>query len=335
MGSVKQFFHVLRHLAYNFAVTEDHLKQMNQRIEALENPSPDYISRLTDRFLMDDEALQRVKMNLSNHTALWGPESRLHIAENASVDTCFFNTNSGSITIGEYSFAGSGVSLLAGSHDPDLTGFLRRDAELQEGCDIWVGKGVWLASNCTILGPCRIEDNSVIAAGAVVVPGTVVSANTVYGGVPAKKIRSLCLESGLTLSNPAVKKAFERSGGVLFVEGWSEKKIYPGLPVIGHFLTGKGLIFVQEPNWVLYYGLNNGENGRLIFRGILTLKETVVECDGKQGRQIISLPCSGEKPEPVEVEFSSGNARIFLMLSALTEEDRKKAELNGKHPGKR
>ena len=117
--------------------------------------------------------------------------------------SCFFNTNSGNITIGDYTFAGSGVSILAGSHDQHLKGLLRRDVEITEGCDINIGKGVWLASNSTVLGPVTIGNNAVVAAGAVVVPGTVIPENTIYAGVPAKCIGKLELEDAQdTTSDP-------------------------------------------------------------------------------------------------------------------------------------
>lgn len=63
--------------------------------------------------------------------------------------------------------------------------------EPTQGNDIIIGKGVWLCSNATILGPCSIGDNSVIAAGAVVLANTVVPPDTIFGGVPAKKIKDV------------------------------------------------------------------------------------------------------------------------------------------------
>ena len=123
-------------------------------------------------YIHTKKGLSELKKELSISPAVWGDEKRLEISEKAAVYSCFFNTNSGHIKIGDYTFAGSGVSILAGSHDPDLTGFVRRNSDFKEGYDIEIGNGVWLGSNSTILGPCKIEDNAVIAAGAVIVPGT-------------------------------------------------------------------------------------------------------------------------------------------------------------------
>ena len=98
-----------------------------------------------------NEYFEKLNFALSANPTLWGPKERLHISDTAAVFTCFFNTNSGDITIGDYSFAGSGVSILTGSHDVELTGLARRDSEETKGRNIIIGNGVWLGSNCTIL----------------------------------------------------------------------------------------------------------------------------------------------------------------------------------------
>ena len=41
---------------------------------------------------------------------------------------------------------------------------------------------------------CKIGSNSIIAAGAVLTQGTTVPPGSVYGGVPAKKIKSMSNE---------------------------------------------------------------------------------------------------------------------------------------------
>jgi len=72
--------------------------------------------------------------------------------------------------------------------------------ELVIGRDVSVGHGAVLHS-CTIHDNCLIgigavvldnavvRSNTIIAAGAVVAPGTVIESDSVYAGVPAKKIR--------------------------------------------------------------------------------------------------------------------------------------------------
>lgn len=54
---------------------------------------------------------------------------------------------------------------------------------------ISVGNDVWIGGNATIIGGVHIGNNVIVAAGAVV--NRDVPDNTVVGGVPAKKIKSL------------------------------------------------------------------------------------------------------------------------------------------------
>ena len=54
---------------------------------------------------------------------------------------------------------------------------------------IHIGRNVWIGSNSTILSGVTIGDNAVVAAGAVVTKD--VPENTVVGGVPAKKLKTI------------------------------------------------------------------------------------------------------------------------------------------------
>lgn len=221
---------------------------------------------------LDVDAAYIKKLNYlcSSLPTVWGEEERLHISKLAAVDVCFFNTNSGHITIGDYTFAGSGVSILAGSHDMKLTGLLRRDVEITEGCDIQIGSGVWLASNSVILGPTVIEDNAVIAAGAVVVPGTHVPAGTIYGGVPAKEIGRIDLSQNESTTSFAYRQAMQRVEGVLFRKGWTQKeeRSYDGITYIGHVMFGKTAeISVQKKKMEFLCYLENYKECTLTIEG--------------------------------------------------------------------
>ena len=203
----------------------------------------------------DKEAIAHLNNRLSCTPVVWGDKKRLHVSDRAAVHTALFNLNSGEITIGEYSFTGSNVSFLTGSHDMNLTGLLRRDCEIKEGNDIIVGNGVWIASDATILGPCEIGDNAVVAAGAVVVPGTFIKENEVYGGVPAKKIAQINTKE-MSIDNENVLKALERENGVLFLDGWSEKMIVEdeGKIYLGHtLLSDSAKIITDKQELELFY----------------------------------------------------------------------------------
>jgi acetyltransferase-like isoleucine patch superfamily enzyme len=112
--------------------------------------------------------------------------SRVKIAKTAALSNALLNTNSGTITIGEYTFCGQNVSIITGTHDYSLLGKDRMESIPQEGQDIIIGNGVWIGSNATILGPCVIGDNAVVASGAVVTND--VAPYDIVAGVPARRI---------------------------------------------------------------------------------------------------------------------------------------------------
>ena len=61
----------------------------------------------------------------------------------------------------------------------------------KDGGDIRIGKGVWIGSNAIILGPCNIGDHAVVAAGSVVIPDTQIESLAIFGGVPARYIKTI------------------------------------------------------------------------------------------------------------------------------------------------
>ena len=62
-------------------------------------------SRGLNALMADGERLSALRTNLSIHPALWGPAERLHISPEASIGSCYLNTNSGEITVGEFSYS--------------------------------------------------------------------------------------------------------------------------------------------------------------------------------------------------------------------------------------
>lgn len=237
--------------------SQQKLIEEHDRIDWLKDNVSDLVF---DSILNDQSKLKKLNRTLSITPTIWGDEARIHISPKASVYTAFFNTNSGDITIGDYSFTGSNVSFLTGSHDTQLTGLLRRDCEMKNTGDIIIGNGVWIASNAVVIGPCTIGDNSVVAAGAVVTPGTIIPANTVYAGVPARKIKELDLKGDITMENKAIADALEREQGILFADGWSEKSYIKIKDVLytGHWMIEeKALILTSLKAKRFYYELEN------------------------------------------------------------------------------
>ena len=321
---VEQFGNQLRVHSRFIEMQQDESRAMNARFDArhakteallrrLAEVDPDYLDLVVDRICASGERLMDLNHELSTHATLWGSADRLHIAPSASVNACFFNTNSGSITIGENTFAGSRVSILAGSHDVHLHGFLRREADLTEGCDIVIGDGVWLGSGCTLLGPCTVGDNAVIAAGAVVAPGTDVPANTVYGGVKARELSRLDFSLPQDASNPHVLSALARGNGLLFVDGWSEKKIIPGIPCIGHWMTKpSGMLLVDRRRWTLYYALRDVERSVLIIEG----RDQTLTFPVRTGPEAfqIDLPVEDGAVASFVFRLQDPEGKLFMML---------------------
>lgn len=254
---------------------------------------------------VDQEYFEKLNMLLSVHKTQWGNQNRLEISELAAVNSCLFNTNSGNIVIGDYTFAGSNVSIIAGSHDKRLTNFLRRDAEFTEGCDIKIGKGVWLAANSTILGPAIIDDNAVVAAGAVIIPGTHVPANTIYGGVPAKQIGVINVSDKTAIYDDSILDAVKRNQGVLFVDGWSEKCLmgFEGEVYQGHIMTGEK---------ALIYSLN--KKIKLVYISDAVMDQKIKYMVDGQNHKVLKLsPGIGEICLEIDDNLCNGNSDLHVI----------------------
>ncbi len=302
---------------------EEYSKDADSRINSALEQICDASMRIEDlkELRVTSEYFEKLNFALSANPTLWGPKDRLHISDTAAVFTCFFNTNSGDITIGDYSFAGSGVSILTGSHDVELTGLPRRDSEETQGRDVIIGNGVWLGSNCTILGPCKIGDNAVIAAGAVVTPGTEVEEGTVYGGVPAKKISEIKLSKEGEISD-AMLRAIERNDGVLFTKGWSEKKhqFFKDECLMGHFLLDeKGCILLKNGEYVIKYSKNEKEDVSLTIKeGGSEEKHTLT---GKEGIIKIPFKQDDDKDAVRSIIFETEKCGNELAVTIVQEKD--------------
>ena len=302
---------------------DEFVKNADSRINSALEQVCDASMRIDDlkELRVPNEYFEKLNFALSANPTLWGPKDRLHISDTTAVFTCFFNTNSGDITIGDYSFAGSGVSILTGSHDVELTGLPRRDSEETKGRDVIIGNGVWLGSNCTILGPCKIGDNAVIAAGAVVTPGTEVEEGTVYGGVPAKKISEIKLSKDGEISD-AMIRAIERNDGVLFTKGWSEKKhqFFKDECLMGHFLLDeKGCILLKNGEYVIKYSKNEKEDVSLTIKeGGSEEKHTLTDKEG-----IIKIPFKqdADKDAVRSIIFETDKTGNELAVTIMQEKD--------------
>ncbi len=140
------------------------------------------------------ENMKQIASALAGTLTVFGDEARVHIAKGAGVVNSLFNTASGHIYIGAYTFTGHNVSFITGTHDISKKNLDRMTGIPEEGRDIIIGQGVWIASNSVVLGPCTIEDDAVVAAGSVVLPSTHIGKKELYAGVPAVYKKTLTLE---------------------------------------------------------------------------------------------------------------------------------------------
>lgn len=126
-----------------------------------------------------------------NETKVWGDPNRLIISPKAVMINTLYNTSSGRIIVGDYTFTSHNVSLLTGTHDYKLFLDKRMSTAPSNGRDIIIGRGVWIGPNVTILGPCNIDDHAVIGAGSVVLPNSNIETKSLYAGVPAKFVKKI------------------------------------------------------------------------------------------------------------------------------------------------
>ena len=148
------------------------------------------------RKIVDRDFLRPFVNEITNtEISVWGSRERLRIAPNAIMANTLFNTSSGYISIGDFTFTGHNVSMITGTHEYTLFLKERMDDFPETGRDITIGRGVWIGSGAVILGPCTIADHAVVGACAVVLPGTNISAGEIFVGVPAKLVKTIDISS--------------------------------------------------------------------------------------------------------------------------------------------
>lgn len=116
-----------------------------------------------------------------------GSKDRLHCPQFMYGPSVLFNTNSGSITVGERVMFGHNVMVLTGQH-PFNGADYTTDA-VANANDIIIKDGCWIASGAIILGGVTIGERSLVCAGAVVTND--VPDDTMVAGVPARTIKKL------------------------------------------------------------------------------------------------------------------------------------------------
>ncbi|MFV8339867.1 acyltransferase [Flavobacterium sp. LB3P21] len=100
---------------------------------------------------------------------------------------CFYGC-AGGIKIGSDTIIGNYVSFHSENHNYSILDIpIRLQGVNHMG--ISIGKNCWLGAKVTILDGVHLGDGCIVAAGAVLTAGAY-KCNTIYGGVPAKKIKT-------------------------------------------------------------------------------------------------------------------------------------------------
>ena len=129
---------------------------------------------------------------------VWFGSARVAIGRHSFINYgCVFNT-AAPVTIGARCDVAMQVLFVTGSHE---IGGAERRAGPATSAAITVGDGCWIGARCVILPGVRIGPGTVIAAGAVVTADC--DANSVYAGVPARKLRDLPGAAGRTAARTA------------------------------------------------------------------------------------------------------------------------------------
>ena len=120
---------------------------------------------------------------------------KIKIGDNATINEYCYLDGRGGLSIGNNVNIALRSMLITGSHH---TGSIAFDYYTEP---IKIEDDVWLGSQSMVLNGCTIGHACIIGAGAVVQPRSHCEERSIYGGVPAKKIKERYLCDSLELSH--------------------------------------------------------------------------------------------------------------------------------------
>ena len=113
------------------------------------------------------------------------------------------------IIVGDHVMVGPGVTVITGNHKIDVVGkymdeITDKEKDPDDDQDIVFEGDNWIGANVTILKGVTIGEGAVVAAGSVVTKD--VEPYSIYGGVPAKKLKMRFDEETLNKHKEAIGK---------------------------------------------------------------------------------------------------------------------------------
>lgn len=94
----------------------------------------------------------------------------------------------GEVSIGSYTMLSTNVSIVGRDHDFSIVGAPIIFSGRPDQKKTYIGNDVWIGHKVIIMSGCSIGDGAVVAAGSIVTKD--IPPFQVYGGVPARKIKS-------------------------------------------------------------------------------------------------------------------------------------------------
>ena len=113
---------------------------------------------------------------------------KMSVGNNVSIHTMCYLDASGEIEIGDNVSIAHSTSIISFDHTYEDKSLPIKYNKVRLG-KITIFNDVWIGCGCRLLQGITIEERCIIAAGAVVSKNCM--RNSIYGGVPAKKIKSI------------------------------------------------------------------------------------------------------------------------------------------------
>ena len=151
------------------------------------------------------KVINKVACNLYKlfHPYFWGKRTQIYgipkiieinklkLGRDVSINGgCFFDFIGGG-TVEDRVTLSRGVTILtSGLETVDYKEISKMKYRKHINKPVYIGEGTWIAANVTICPGSNIPERCIIAAGSVVV-GNLNEADCLYGGIPARKIKTL------------------------------------------------------------------------------------------------------------------------------------------------